>query len=1001
MSLSRSVRTALAWTAAWTVVACHDTPMVVVPVVDATQAAGELRVGLGASALDAGVGEVVHVAVTLEPSDSASVRVIQGSIGYDPARLRYLGQVALDQTLTVVNGASGADTGVLTLVSFRLDGLGERAAVVSFEVLGSGYTAGLFYVSHIVAGRAGRLDAIVLGEVASTPDLSAAGEPFVSATPERLAELAGYELTDVSLRGGPLAVHPKAVKIGDCNRDTAVDALDLVAIALVAVGVDPIPSDPNDLRLCDVDLSGVLDVLDVLDVSRYAVGLPSLFGPLGHRLEAITVGSGHTCALNPSGAAYCWGLNHLGQLGDGSRTDRLAPVAVAGGHTFTSIQAGRDHTCGISAAGPTYCWGENNAGQLGDGSVVDSDVPVEVVGGHEFVVLTDMWDDHGCGLVANGEAWCWGNSQFGALGDSVELAVPTSTPVPVKGGLAFTDIGAGWHTTCGLDAAGQTFCWGVYGGAAAQLRGIPRAVATGLTFRQFEPGVDHFCGLDAAGASWCWAPTPNENDYGEFGDGNYGNSVAFVPVQTSGGHAWSTITAGWDHTCALDAAGGAWCWGVDDEGQLGDGGSTDLCGIVTFLSCRTTPTPVAGGHVFTTIDSSWDHTCGIDVSGSVWCWGSNRVGQLGVGPGVLDPYVLTPSTPVQGAAFASISAGSSHVCGLSTGGQTVCWGSNVYGQLGNGTSTTASTPEVVIGAPALSWIRAGLFHSCGLDAGGSAYCWGIGTAGELGDGTQTSSSTPVAVVGGPSAFLSIDAGGGHTCGLDIGGKAYCWGTNFAGQLGNGVLGGAVTAPDTVATQELFNEIEGGSRFTCAQGRNTGTAWCWGENTLGQLGAGVTGNQSVPVTSGMLFADIDAHPSAQHACGLTPQGQAWCWGLNTYGQLGDGTTTNSNVPTQVSGSHAFVALWVGGSHTCARDSLGEIWCWGFNSTGDLGDGTQVNSSVPVLLQGGSNFVAISLGSTFSCGIDQGDTAYCWGSNANGVLGTGTQPLALVPMEVVPF
>lgn len=992
MTVRRSALTILGLGVVGILAACDDT-LPVEPIAQRERGSlpGTVRIGVEASDLSAPVGSIVQVAITVDAEDSVEVAALQGAIDYDPARLKYVGQIPLDQTLTVVNGAA-AESGEVQVLSFRMDGLGRSAVGIGFEVLAKGYAEGLSYQSSLVASRsAGSLEAEVVAGVELASRGAPVGRPFLEATPEELASIAGFRLA--SELGGPAAVQAQTVRIGDCTQDGAVDALDLVAIARIAVGLDPDITDPSDLRLCDIDLSGGLDVLDVLDVSRFAVGLTPFFGPLGYRFNSIAAGYAHTCALNTSGEAYCWGAGTYGELGNSASVSSPSPVAVSGGLTFVSISAGSGFSCGIATSGATYCWGRNQYGQLGDVSLLDSNEPVLVGGGHDFVVLGELAQDHACGLLATGEAWCWGNSQSGALGDSVNAFAPNPDPVAVKGGITFADIGAAWHTTCAADVAGQAWCWGGYAPPLTpsfpEERALPQQVGTGHVFTQIQPGIDHYCGVDDAGSSWCWGL---ENDYGEFGNGTLGTTSRFDLFETSGGHTWSRLATGWEATCGLDTGGQAWCWGEADRGQVGDGTSGVVaCGISFDLGCRTSPTAVVGGHTFTTITAGWRHICAIDVAGAIWCWGSNSSGQLGVGTDTLETWRNTPSDSVSGATFQSFTLGGSHSCGISVGGTALCWGANSSGQLGNAMRMSAPQPDTVVGGQSFSSLAAGGSFTCGLTTTAQVYCWGGFTSGTL----------PMSLVGGPATFASLTAGGDAACGLDGGGKAYCWGYNGLGQLGDSTTTARTTA-DTVFTSLTFDEITGGSGFTCA--RSGGDAYCWGRNSSGQLGDGTGSvNEVIPVAvaGGLSFVDVDAHPGGGHACGLTGIGEMYCWGANNLGQLGDGTTTDALSPVPVSGGHTFVSIHVGGTFTCGVDGGGQTWCWGANPIGQFGDGSLLDSTTPTLAAGGAVFTEVEAGSTHMCGLDGGGALYCWGSNLNGLLGIGIATDAFSPVQVMSF
>lgn len=223
------------------------------------------------------------------------------------------------------------------------------------------------------------------------------------------------------------------------------------------------------------------------------------------RATRVVAGHDHTCALNTLGRAYCWGDNSLGQLGDGSRTDRLLPTAVTGSLVFSALEAGHSHTCAIATGGVLYCWGYNQLGQVGDGSLQDRNAPVLVGGGLRFKSVV-AGSGHTCGVTDVGAGYCWGMGGWGQLGNGVFIA---GAPTPVSGGIAFLSLDAGDLHTCGLSTNGATYCWGEGGGGRIGDGGTvtrPTAVpvAGGHAFVVIGAGGTHSCGLVTGGQLYCW-----------------------------------------------------------------------------------------------------------------------------------------------------------------------------------------------------------------------------------------------------------------------------------------------------------------------------------------------------------------------------------------------------------------------------------------------------------------------------------------------------------------
>jgi alpha-tubulin suppressor-like RCC1 family protein len=288
-------------------------------------------------------------------------------------------------------------------------------------------------------------------------------------------------------------------------------------------------------------------------------------GPDVFLFKSVGVAADHSCALATSGRVYCWGLNRTGQLGDGTRTNHTAATLVPVELTFVSLDAENEQTCAVTAGGAAWCWGKNDWGQLGDGTKTDRASPRRVSGGLTFSVIA-VGFTHSCALTREGDAYCWGDNRYGELGNGNTRE--SSTPVRVSGGLRFTEIGATNSITCALTTAGAPYCWGYAGwGLSEDFVSAPQQVPGGFTFRDLAVHEHHFCGITGAGDAYCWG---FDNQWGQLGNGTRGfDVVERTPVKVVGGLAFSAITAGLDHTCAVTTAGPAYCWGSSAQGQLG------------------------------------------------------------------------------------------------------------------------------------------------------------------------------------------------------------------------------------------------------------------------------------------------------------------------------------------------------------------------------------------------------------------------------------------------
>ncbi|HJQ89685.1 MAG TPA: hypothetical protein VJ820_19745 [Propionibacteriaceae bacterium] len=351
----------------------------------------------------------------------------------------------------------------------------------------------------------------------------------------------------------------------------------------------------------------------------------------------VAAGAQFSCALRVEGSAFCWGANYVGQLGDGTNTPSAVAVPVSGNHTFTDVAIGNTTACGLTTSGQLYCWGQNSSGLLGPSlaGLPFSNVPVLTSGGLTFRSIS-MGLSTVCGIAADDLSYCWGSNSMGQFGNGVTGGDST---VPVlntsSGALGFTSIHSGFFANCAQGQAG-IYCWGQAntlgnGSTSNALVATPTLAAGGANYALIDTGIFNSCGLSSAGDAFCWGYQFS----GELANGTTTGSSP-TPTTVQGGLRFTTIDLNSHNsfigsTCGVVPAGGAWCWGSNQFGQLGAPSAEVCTSGSTNYACSSAPLEVSGGLTFTSVSVGMTHACGATPGREVYCWGANNNGQLGDG----------------------------------------------------------------------------------------------------------------------------------------------------------------------------------------------------------------------------------------------------------------------------------------------------------------------------------------------------------------------------------
>jgi alpha-tubulin suppressor-like RCC1 family protein len=693
--------------------------------------------------------------------------------------------------------------------------------------------------------------------------------------------------------------------------------------------------------------------------------------------KQVSTGNAHACALSTDGTVRCWGRNNYGQLGNGTITNSSKPITVTGLSTVVSISLGGDKSCALLTDGTVRCWGRNLYGELGVGTTIKDWAPVPlVVNGLSNAVAISAGRDHACALIADGTVRCWGSNGVGELGNGTINS--SYTPVAVSGISSATAVSAGYAHSCAILVEGSVRCWGAngagqLGNGTTTLSLIPVAVVGLGTATKISAGNVHTCAVLAEGKVLCWG----DSRYGLLGNGtiSYGSTANPFPLPVLDVSTAVAVSAGDKHSCAVLADDTVRCWG---SGRLGDGTATPSATPVDVSGINRAVGVSAGGGE---IDPGY--TCAVLTDGTVRCWGSNNVGQLGNGTTTASPIPVT----VSGISTAvAVSSGEWSTCSPMIDGTLRCWGKNDWGQLGNGTTTDSSTPVVVNGINTAVAVSVGYGHNCAVLIDGTVRCWGA------------DSLVPV-IVTGINTAVAVSVGYGHNCAVLIDGTVRCWGKNDWGQLGNGTTTDSST-PVVVNGINSAVAVEVGFYTSCAVLAD-GKIQCWGRNLFGLLGDGSSAALSMtPVSVSSINTAVAVSVSDDHACAVLADGVVRCWGYNTSGQLGDGTAASSSTPVAVSSLSTAVEVSAGGIHSCALLADGTVRCWGGNNVGQLGNPI-ANGTYMRTVVGLDTATKISAGGEHTCAVLSDGSIRCWGNNFDGQLGNGTASYFLTPTPTLNY
>jgi alpha-tubulin suppressor-like RCC1 family protein len=581
--------------------------------------------------------------------------------------------------------------------------------------------------------------------------------------------------------------------------------------------------------------------------------------------------------------------------------------------------------------------------------------------------------------------------------------------------------------------------------------------------KRVATGGGHNLVVKADGSLWAWG----RNDYGQLGNGEKGNGefgdYHFTPVKIMDDVV--QIAAGYSHTLAVKTDGSLWAWGYNSNGQIGNGKADFLAYaspvkimdevVQVAASARSSfaiktdgslwawgenyyaqigdgteenkPSPIKIMDGVTQVTAGYSHTLAIKTDGSLWAWGDNSSGELGNGESSSGKKQSTPIKIMDD--VAQVAAGSSHTLAIKTDGSLWAWGSNSYGELGDGTTSPKTTPTKILDN--ISQVSAGSNHSIAISSDNILYSWGINDyLGILVDGTSNATLLPISIY---NEVLEVDASRNNTIFLTSDGSVFAFGDNSNGQLGyensdfnvpvkipiddvitiaaGGNTSFAITSLNRlygwgadnkceigdedcksktrpVMVDGLFTQIAIGSGQNSVALKNDKTLWEWGVNCSDHKE-----RRTVPTQTQTDYIQISA--GYRRIFGIKEDNSLWAWGNNNYGALGTGNTDDQKEPIKIMEDVAQVNA--GYLHTLALKTDGSLWAWGYNAYGQLGDGTKDNKYSPVKIMESVTQVAAGLFHTLVLKSD--GSLWAWGQNLYSQLGDGTEIDKITPVKII--
>ncbi|MEP7706812.1 hypothetical protein ABKW31_22680, partial [Paraglaciecola sp. 25GB23A] len=574
--------------------------------------------------------------------------------------------------------------------------------------------------------------------------------------------------------------------------------------------------------------------------------------------QSVEVGGSYSLAIKTDGSLWGWGFNGNGQLGDGTNTSKNTPVQIGSENDWLLAGAGGDSSFAIKTNGTLWAWGDNGYGQLGDGTTISKNTPTQVASDSNWQSVA-VGFVHTLALKTDGTLWAWGSNYYGELGDGsstnrttpVQIGIDTSWRSITVGG----DGASGGHSL-GTKTDDGLWAWGSNSFGKLGFEGTTKVTfpvqdtpVVKQNFQSIASGHLHSIALDENSVLWSWGM----NRLGQLGNGESGFYLTeSSPIIVKPESTWKSIASGTAHNLAINSDGTLWAWGANYQRQLG----ADTSGHIL------TPTKISTDNTWTQVSASgsWGSTpsgqnFALKVDGTLWSWGNNSYGQLGHGYGADSIQELPTQVGIDTDWF-SVAAGRTHTIAIKTDGTLWAWGSNSLGQLGLGSANNGSYISPTRVGVDTSWtqIVAGDSFTLAIKSDGSLWSWGANNSGKLGHGTLENKTTPVQV-GVKKDWRTVKAGDNHVIAIKFDGTLWAWGLNSTGQLGTSDTLDRLE-PYRINDETNWAYVSAGSSYSFAI-KMDGTRWGWGWDMRGSLGSGLSSHSGLIKSTPEQLIEVDS------------------------------------------------------------------------------------------------------------------------------------------------